>query len=1073
MVNVSLEATTPAVPRKAPRKPQQRHRISRGWRRVAAGGSTLLFLMAAGSLMVMEAKTSTLQSEFFAKLASRMTYRVGSGPSDAITFPEDGPYDRRLGYVGLPSFIGSLRDQGYAIESQARISEEFDWYFKQSGIAPYRAKTRSGLTLVDRDGLPIFVSRQPERVFERFEAVPPLIVNTLLFIENRELLDPTFPLANPAVEWDRLAVAFADLVVKRTISGGQSPGGSTLATQMEKFRHSPDGRTDSVPEKLRQMISASLRGYLSGRDTTQVRRQIVVDYLNSTPLAARPGYGEIIGLGDGLWAWFGTDFASFRKSLATPAAAGPALERRAAIYRQALSLLIAQRRPSEYLISSRASLRRLVDSHLRLLADAGIIDDALRDAALARPAAFTETLPAAARPASPASWKAASTLRARLLGNLGLASLYDLDRLDLTVETTLDVAVQERVTEALNSLSDRSALEAMGLTAPRLLDRGDPRKVIYSLTLYERGEDRNYLRLQADNYDGPFDINEGTKLDLGSTAKLRTLVSYLEIIADLHEELRGQPAEVLRAKAAVGDVLSRWVAAALIRNGETALPTLLAAAMQRRYAASPEEGFFTGGGLHHFVNFDKADDRRVIPVAEALHNSVNLVFVRLMRDIVNHHVARIVADSGDPRRPDSPLRRTYLSRFADREGREFLLRFYGRYRALDRDQILAELARRARRSPAARAVVFRSLRPHAGVDALAAFLRDSPNGRSLSGAAIRELFDSYGRDRFSLHDRGYIAGVHPLELWLAGYLSAAPRRSFADVVAAGVRARQDAYAWLFRPKIREAQDRRIRVLLEEEAFQRIAAAWQRLGYPFDRLVPSYASAIGSSGDRPAALAELMGIIVNDGMKLPTSRFERLRFAEGTPFETVVKLNIGAAERVLRRDVAGALRRALIDTVELGTGRRISGVFRGPDAAVLSAGGKTGTGDHRYERFGRNGEVIGSRVVNRTATFVFFLGDRHFGTISAHVAGPDAAGYGFTSALPTQLLKSLAPILQPILERMPRPVSPPPPLVLDNIEVPMERRTDVPCYRTRHNRWHCSLVEVPQEATRVGREMSAR
>src|SRR3546814_15573889 len=84
------------------------------------------------------------------------------------------------------------------------------------------------------------------------------------------------------------------------------------------------------------------------------------------------------------------------------------------------------------------------------------------------------------------------------------------------------------------SLADPATLAAMGLAAPRLLARGAPEKVIYSLLLYERDGERNELRLQADNFDGPFDINEGTKLDLGSTAKLRTLVSYLEIVAALY-----------------------------------------------------------------------------------------------------------------------------------------------------------------------------------------------------------------------------------------------------------------------------------------------------------------------------------------------------------------------------------------------------------------------------------------------------------------------------------------------------------------------------------------------------------
>ena len=68
-----------------------------------------------------------------------------------------------------------------------------------------------------------------------------------------------------------------------------------------------------------------------------------------------------------------------------------------------------------------------------------------------------------------------------------------------------------------------------------------------------------------------------------------------------------------------------------------------------------------------------------------------------------------------------------------------------------------------------------------------------------------------------------------------------------------------------------------------------------------------------------------------------------------------------------------------------------------------------------ERYGAGGQVIESRVINRTATFAFFIDDRFFGVITAYVHGPEAAGYRFTSALPAQLLKTLAPALLPLLE----------------------------------------------------------
>src|SRR3546814_19686042 len=86
------------------------------------------------------------------------------------------------------------------------------------------------------------------------------------------------------------------------------PGGSTIATQLEKMRHSPGGRTDTPVEKLRQMVSASMRAYRDGPDTMDERRQLVVDVLNSTPLAGRVGRGEVLGLGEGRALRFGGDF---------------------------------------------------------------------------------------------------------------------------------------------------------------------------------------------------------------------------------------------------------------------------------------------------------------------------------------------------------------------------------------------------------------------------------------------------------------------------------------------------------------------------------------------------------------------------------------------------------------------------------------------------------------------------------------------------------------------------------------------------------------------------------------------
>ena len=186
---------------------------------------------------------------------------------------------------------------------------------------PYEEKDQAGLQLFDGTGAPLFSAQFPGRVYDSFEAIPPLVVNSLLFIEDRYLLDPIQPNRNPAIDWGRFSRALVDQGVRVFNRHQSTPGGSTLATQIEKFRHSADGRTATPPEKLRQIASASVRAYLNGPQTMPARQQIVVHYLNSVPLAAQPGIGEINGIGDGLAAWYGRDFDDVNRILKAPSTA--------------------------------------------------------------------------------------------------------------------------------------------------------------------------------------------------------------------------------------------------------------------------------------------------------------------------------------------------------------------------------------------------------------------------------------------------------------------------------------------------------------------------------------------------------------------------------------------------------------------------------------------------------------------------------------------------------------------------------------------------------------------------------
>lgn len=1003
--------------------------------------AALLLVAGVGiGLAVMdELQTSRRQAAWLSRWAAELHYEVKPGPSPAIRFGGNGPFDMRLGYHQLPELMEQLKRQDYVVVEQARMSPKMMELIDRGLFAVYREKTQAGLVLHDCRGQTLFAARTPERRYERFEEVPPLLVDALLFIENRELLDPRAPSRNPAVDWARSGRAVADQLWRRVDDSHPAGGGSTLATQIEKYRHSPEGRTETAKEKLRQMASASLRAYLDGADTLPRRRQIVVDYLNTVPLAAQAGFGEVNGLGDGLWAWYGRDFDEVNGLLAAPIAADdpPLLppQRRALAFRQALvprqalafkqslSLMIAQRRPAYYLAQGDDSdagelpLRQLTDSYLRTMADAGVIPAALRDAAL--PLALTlQAPPVTAGPGSFVERKAATALRGKLQGLLATPRAYDLDRFDLTVDSPIDGDVQRTATALLGSLTDARAAKAAGLYGFRLLAEGDdPSRISFSFTLFERGEHSNLLRVQADNVDQPFDINEGARLDLGSTAKLRTLITYLELVVQLHEQWLALSAVQLAAlDISRHDAIGRWARDHLARAADKSLATMLEAAMQRSYSANPAEGFYTGGGLHYFENFEPADNHRTMNVREALTRSVNLVFIRLMRDVVLHVMAR----SDDERTallddPTNPRRREYLARFADKEGQVFLARFYRKYAGKSEQDAEALLLRGMRPTPVRLAAAFYGLEPDAEAEALQRFLAQHLPGADLSGASLQALRDGYAAGRWSLADRGYLAGLHPLELWLVGYLRHHPKATLSDAIAASREQRQEVYVWLFKTRHKGAQDARIRNLLEVDAFAEIHRMWQRLGYPFGALTPSYASAIGASGDRPAALAALMGIVVNRGLRLPVTHVASLQFARGTPYETRFEYQPRKVERVLDAAVADVVRRALVGVVEDGTAKRLKGALVRRDGSVVEIGGKTGTGDHRYDTYGRGGRLIASRIVDRSATLVFLIGDRYFGTMMAYAHEPYAANYKFTSAMPVQLLKALAPTLLPLLE----------------------------------------------------------
>ncbi len=973
------------------------------------------------SFLALDMRSSWLEAQLLPRLARRATFSIGPGSSHALEQTAQGPYDQRLGFSDLSRFVSRLQASGYRIDAQARDTRT-SIALTRLGVFPiYREKNQAGLHIEDRNGEAVYGAEYPHQVYRSFQSIPPLIVSTLLFIENREALDKKHPYRNPAIQWGRFSRALFDVGLHSVDHNISVIGGSTLATQLEKTRHSPQGRTETATDKFRQMISASLRAYRDGPVTYSARQEIICDYINSIPLAATRGEGEVTGLADGLRDWYGVDFKEVDRLLGAKASSlrPGQLQARARAYRQVLSLLLALRQPTRDLVRHEDILESQVDSYLRALAHDGVISTRLRDAALHAAQRPRPDAPGKVSEKSPESFianKGPNAIRMALLPMLGIDSTYSLDRLDLTVRTTLDAPSQKSVSRFLEGLSDKDAVNAAGLNQYQLLDRGNPQSVVYSVTLYERDHGANLLRVQTDNYNQPLDINQGTRLQLGSTAKLRTLINYLQIVEQLHNEYAKTPvAELKSVSVAPGDNLTQWALDYLSAAADKSLEPMLRAALDRKYSGNSGEAFFTAGGLHHFENFEPSEDSQNFTVAQGFQHSVNLVFIRLMRDIERYYMYRV--PGADPRvlsDPDHPARQRYLDRFADFEGGTFLRRFFKKYEGQTPDQSLKTLTAGIQLTPLRAAVIFRSVRPQASLGEFTAFMRAHLPAAALANEDIQELYAKYGPDKFNLNDRGYLAHVHPLELWLLHYREQHPAAGFKDAFANSATQRQEVYQWLYKTRYQHAQDKRIETLLEIDAFQQIHHAWQELGYPFDSLTPSYATCIGVSGDTPQALATLAGILLNDGMRYPTVRIQQLQFALATPFETVLTRPPEPGSQVLSPLIARLVRQEMIGVVENGTGIRAHGGVRLSDGTVLSIGGKTGTGDNRLQEFGPHGSMIGSKVVSRTAAFVFFIGDRFYGTVLAFVPGKTAGNYKFTSALAVQVLKDLEPQLLPVL-----------------------------------------------------------
>ena len=1006
----------------------------------------LLFSAGVTVLALVEGTWSPATSSFFTQLADGKILTTPRKIGEKV--PAQGVVADRNGYTKLDQI-----DRGLIASGEfERVDVPGEWLDRNiPGIchmAPlFDVKAQTGLTITGANDNKLFDNKYPRQVYQHFKSIPPSLVNMLLLVENKELRGDHPETWNYAVEWDRTALS-AFILGYNTFIGShidltfKQPGGGTLAQQLEKIRNSLENRTRGSSDKICQIFTATTRAYIEGPSTLAMRQKTILDYINVAPMGARSKIGEITGFADGMRDVFGIDFDYANKILRRDqnSFTDEELLEAARVYRAALSMVMMLQRPSDYSKNTHRLDERIA-SHRSLMIETGTIQPRLFDAIQKQPHVFAD--PVKQNPYIPPRDKATDLIRIDLMQKIGEDRLQVLDLMDIDAKSTLDGKATAAATDFIKRITENPELiREAGLIGENILSDPEAAKHLrIALTIFETLGDRRALRVQADNIKGQFNMNEKSKMDLGSTWKPIVVGEYLlrmsymynlycndvrDAVEILHKDMcQKSPDELKEIATDKKDTLTKW-AVDYLSNPEKdrSLQAMVDAAMERVYSGNPNETFFTDSGLQRYSNYTRQHDGHAT-VRQALAESRNLALIRVLRDVQNNIVQHEMdVDADILTNPDNPSRQKYLKLFADDEGTIFQWRAYKQIRDIEPDKLpdfFADKIRKDRKTePSARqlSVIYTTLNPAAKFEDVEFFIKTqckSCNDKD----DLKSLYDTYANGKSvggvsTLNDRAYILRIHPLDLVLAQEKIKNPDIRWDDTIDLMREARIASYDWLLKSQKFEAQNRAIRIMLEKEAFGHLYQSVKKKGFPFSKLVDSLATAIGASGATPDFLADFSGMVQNDGLRKAKVRYESVAIGINTPYQRQYRAIATPEERVMPTEVAKTLKSAMIDVVEEGTARRLKDAVKLSDGTALPVFGKTGTSDGLLET--NDG---GLKSQGRNGVFMFGVGDKFHGTLVVNVPGKYALKYKFTSAIAAQMVKYIlasTPEIQDMLDR---------------------------------------------------------
>ena len=193
----------------------------------------------------------------------------------------------------MPSFIRSLEQQGFVITQQARLSPELANFVDYGGFAVFREKAQTGVTLKDRAGEVLYFTASGAGVRRLQVHSPSRRGYPAVRRKSRTARRPinaqpggrVGPVRRGRGQHRLRPVRGRRQAVRRLDPGDadrEVPPFARRANQRHRRQTPADHDSERAP-------------YQDGPDTMLARQRIVVDYVNSTPLSARAGFGEVIG----------------------------------------------------------------------------------------------------------------------------------------------------------------------------------------------------------------------------------------------------------------------------------------------------------------------------------------------------------------------------------------------------------------------------------------------------------------------------------------------------------------------------------------------------------------------------------------------------------------------------------------------------------------------------------------------------------------------------------------------------------------------------------------------------------